>query len=150
MAAYQFVPLPNDGDSIRLLHVQPSSSWAGPMICTLEISKLSDSPSYVALSYTWGSAVHDHVVKVDGLNFPVTESLYSALQLFRHASQTRSTAEGGGSVLWADQISINQADDTERSLQVAMMKRVYETAQSVDVSLGYGPAEKVRLVHELL
>jgi hypothetical protein len=39
-------------------------------------------------------------------------------------------------VLWVDAICINQADDTEKSLQVSLMGQIYRIAEDVAIFLG--------------
>lgn len=149
-APYRFLPLPEDGDSIRLLRVRPAPAYASPVSCALEVARLSDGPAFVSLSYSWGEAVLDRAIAVDGAGVRVTESLDCALRMFRKTGAARGAAEGGGGLLWADQICINQGDDRERSLQVRMMRRIYETSKAVVISFGDGEGDAPVLVNELL
>lgn len=87
---------------------------------------------YDAISYVWGPASFPHTLNVDGSDsLPLTQTLYDALQHFRHRQ--------GIQRLWADAICINQSDLIEKSSQVALMAEIYSTARNVRAFLG--PAE---------
>jgi hypothetical protein len=70
---------------------------------------------------------------VDNKYLSITPSLEAALQHIRHQSEPV--------IIWADQISINQADDDEKNEQVANMGRIYPGATEVIVWLGPGTKE---------
>ena len=91
-------------------------------------------------------AVFTRSILVDGQLLKITETLSSALrglrdrppEHYRHdsddnVSQTRSLQHVQ---LWADAICINQEDRKEKSLQVAMMARIYSMAAGTEVWLG--------------
>jgi hypothetical protein len=64
------------------------------------------------------------------------KALTGALRQFR----SRAAQSGEPLVLWTDAVCINQLDVDERSQQVAMMQRVFESAASVLIWLGEGDA----------
>ncbi|KAE9378437.1 hypothetical protein N431DRAFT_177848 [Stipitochalara longipes BDJ] len=78
--------------SIRLLELQYSNIFNGPIVTTLQTYNLDDTPSFRALSYTWGKPYHDiHTEDVEepsklaatiwcnGKRTPVTQNLLDAL-----------------------------------------------------------------------
>lgn len=95
--------------------------------------------NYEAVSYFWGSDQPDTEINVytvgegksdtlTNYTFRVRANLHSALKQLRLRDIPR--------YLWIDAICINQEDNGERSLQVALMDRVYGEATSVCVWLG--------------
>ncbi|CAJ2505998.1 Uu.00g001280.m01.CDS01 [Anthostomella pinea] len=83
---------------------------------------------YEALSYAWGEPVYSHSLVVDDTVYPITETLYWALQHLRDKKTSR--------YLWIDAICIDQYDLAERSLQVGNMLVIYKKAHRVVVWLG--------------
>lgn len=90
----------------------------------------SESLSYEALSYVWGSQSAGTLksIDVDGQSLPITSNLFDALVSLRDPVQPRT--------LWVDAICINQANNEEKAAQVAMMSRVYRSASQVVIFLG--------------
>jgi hypothetical protein len=135
--AFWYTPLDSGRDEIRVLHVQPhtdgTSPDGSPIICSLETISLNNVPDYVALSYTWGPPHQNplHVIRLEGTTFPVTESLYTALQHLRPASTTDAAL-----TIWIDAACINQFDDLEKADQVRKMRRIYQLASQVLIWLG--------------
>ncbi|KAK3335277.1 heterokaryon incompatibility protein-domain-containing protein [Cercophora scortea] len=119
-------------DSIRLLHLQPASEITAKISIRLSEHRLSDAEPYEALSYTWGALDDLQDITISQANaqytLPVTLNCHSALQRLRLPDRER--------VMWIDAISINQADTTERSAQVALMGRIYSLASGVIIDVG--------------
>ncbi|KAI8269850.1 Heterokaryon incompatibility protein 6, OR allele [Colletotrichum sp. SAR11_239] len=117
---------------------------------TAEAPKLSP---YNALSYTWGSPVatqdpdlHPVTILLNGRSFDVFPNLHDALVWIR----ARNVCD----LYWIDAICINQADTTERGIQVGIMDHIYKLAARVDIWLGSVteddcPAEVSRLVNTM-
>ena len=80
----------------------------------------SEANRYEALSYVWGDARSDCTIIVNGLPLPIGRNLYIALRRLRSRHRKK--------LLWVDAICINQRDDFEKSLQVAMMAEIYGRA----------------------
>jgi Heterokaryon incompatibility protein (HET) len=82
---------------------------------------------------------------LNGHEFPVTRSLWGALQRLR--------SEVLAVLVWADAICINQQDTTERGVQVRKMTSIYRDAHNVAVWLGpeaQGSGDAVALMHDAL
>lgn len=89
---------------------------------------LNDSTVHRALSYTWSPQYPMHVVDCGGFELLVGQNLWQCLRKLRHPSEDRT--------LWIDAVCINQADLAERSQQVQLMRRIYQSAASTVVWLG--------------
>ncbi|KAL8350354.1 hypothetical protein RB598_005596 [Gaeumannomyces tritici] len=137
---YQYEPLTGDR-TIRILYLfQHSPDQIG---CTF-IETPVDNPiePYIALSYTWGTTTTgapptDGVITSDDDELSVTPNLYA----FLNKAVRSSDHPLGERFFWIDQLCINQADDDEKSAQVAMMGAVYQSADEVVVWLGDGDGE---------
>jgi len=94
------------------------------------------TPSYEALSYTWGSLDRPQKILVendDTLNAAMSElfiysNLDEALRYLRYTDAIRT--------LWVDAICINQKDEQERNEKVVKMADIYSYASRVIVWLG--------------
>lgn len=129
--SYQYQPLSSPSTQIRLLELLPGR---GIIQCRLKVTGLWEAEdTYEPISYCWKAYTREHWygsgykekkkqkktrVRVDGADLYITENLHGALRRMRLESRVR--------LLWADAICINQADDEEKSVQVAMMSRIYE------------------------
>jgi hypothetical protein len=81
---------------------------------------LPTCPSFITLSYVWGTQTRDKFILVDGKRLPVTANLYSALEMLS-ASNEFTMDE----LFWVDSICINQADLNERASQVQLMGQIF-------------------------
>lgn len=150
MSSYNYSPLAHARE-IRLIRF--GSSFERPEGRDIQISLLSQhldtSPSYHALSYTWGDPRSSHDSKIQagnypqsqtgnetlsvscaGMPIPVTTNLLMALSNISRSPQLRLQ------LWWIDAVCINQADDKERSAQVSIMGSIYSKASMVVVWLG--------------
>lgn len=126
---FQYVPLRSDNE-IRLVKLSPAKSHE-PITCTLVHAPLgSTNHPYEALSYAWGCAEDQVLIKVNGQPFSVTHNLNTALRYLRKERKDNETT------LWIDAISINQNDEREKTVQVALMTKIYRSADQVIVWLG--------------
>lgn len=100
------------------------------MICNLVEAKLSQNPSYEALSYRWTDPdkKNPDLVFCNGVDFPVGPNLYAALIRFRLADVPRA--------LWVDQLCIKQTDGPEKAQQLLIMGDIYSKAERVLAWLG--------------
>jgi hypothetical protein len=103
-------------------------------------------PIYLALSYVWGDPARTEFVFVNGCTFPVTRNLYEALKAVRDENTTYT--------LWVDAVCINQKDDDEKSHQISLMKKIFESATRTIAFLGTSTKhtdaafEAIQRIHE--
>ena len=146
MEPYVYTPLTKP-NAIRLLKLQEGAE--GDVIeCDVEEVSLDDSPQYEALSYTWNTDIPIHLttkpppqnsntgppepltrpIKCGGRLLTVQLNLYYALEQFRRKPRQVP--------LWVDSICIDQKDNAHKAEQIALMGRIYSTAQHVVIWLG--------------
>jgi hypothetical protein len=150
---------------IRLLRIEPASTPSSEVRYRLTVFPLSQSPEYIALSYTWGPPYPGYGAKdeeeQDNNNQPGEQehqrmheteiSRYQATkQAFCNDKEMSITNnlldflvhcseygdEGLLGYIWIDAICINQVDLPERSHQVNLMAEIYKAASRVVVWLG--------------
>lgn len=126
-----YTPLDRRRREIRLVAILPGK-WSKTVHCTLSIASLNDAPAYEALSYTWGDANDTVPICVNGQPFNATRCLWHALRRLRCTKKRR--------VVWIDALCINQANDEEKSWQVASMGDIYRLCQEAVLFLGESEA----------
>jgi hypothetical protein len=118
-------------NEIRLL--KPLSRSSSSLSFEIIHVSLLSTPSYAALSYTWGPPGDTHSILLNGRRFPMRRNLHDAL-LQIHSSRLVDQ------YLWADAICIQQGENSdalkERSLQITLMRQIYEQAANILVWLG--------------
>ncbi len=109
-------------------------------ICgSLRVADLSHNPSFVALSYVWGSyAVTPHTITYNGCPVSVTENCWEALSHLRKDPDLKDPGrnDDGSIALWIDAICIDQSDEAEKARQIPLMGDIYSKATSVCIWLG--------------
>lgn len=137
----------NQGE-FRLITIYPRQKTDTEDIIRCEIfpSMLSESPDYIALSYTWGdpSDKRKILTKRSNMTLSVSASLESALRALR---DPRSKI-----LVWADALCIDQQNASEKADQVRQMTQIYQNAKSVAIWLG--PQSKgsdlgMELIHQV-
>ena len=160
MARYRYTALKEDkfNREIRILEVLPPSSDAEKEVirCTLTHRPLArrredsrkamlaesahgqhdgaapDPLDYEAVSWTWGQSndfTSIQIWQADAwVTHPVRPNLLKALVHLRYANKART--------LWIDAVCIDQENEKEKDLQVAMMADIYSTATNVCIWLG--------------
>jgi hypothetical protein len=118
--------LPHRRD-IRLLRIESGTGRKGVEI-TLETFKLDLDTQFTALSYVWGDVTSQYEIVCNGHRVQITRNLWGVL------SQLRK--QQFDCLLWVDAICINQKDESEKSVQVAMMRDIYKRAANVIFWLG--------------
>jgi hypothetical protein len=103
-------------DQIRILDLLPGKE-EDEVECELRVVTLG-AEEYEAVSYVWGDLLQGKIIKVDGIEQAVTESLYTALHRLRNSDSKR--------FLWVDQLCINQWDKKEKTHQVNLMREIYK------------------------
>ncbi|KAI1092525.1 hypothetical protein F5B19DRAFT_502241 [Rostrohypoxylon terebratum] len=89
---------------------------------------LDEVGQYTAISYQWGSELKPHHIKTERGLIPITRSLYTALKRLRDPKSPI--------VIWADAVCIDQENHHEKSIQLHLMKDIFQTAKSVCAWLG--------------
>lgn len=122
---------PLEDDEIRLLSVRGGLSFY--LTCVLERVKIpiEDQGDYSALSYTWGPPSDRARAVPISINGDVT-SVWPNL----HAALIAIWSQDARMKIWADALSIDQQNDSERSEQVSLMSRIFGMARTVVVWLG--------------
>ena len=123
-------------NTFRLLSFPTTNS--NEIKCRLTDHPYASPPPYIALSYVWGAEIPPQ--SIDCTNdsasayapLSITASLYSALTSLQGSLELP---------LWVDAICINQANATEKSEQIPLMKNIYSNARQVLVWLGKGNPE---------
>ena len=126
MSHYQYTDL-KDRNTFRVILFR-AGAWRQPLAGDVVIASLKDDVQYVALSYVWGSDETPHMLSTLNGKIPITDSLNSALHCLR--SPERDV------LLWADAVCINQAKNSEKSLQVRLMREIHSKAEQVYAYLG--------------
>lgn len=132
LSPYVHLPLPHDGNFIRLLHLKPASDARAPIRATLTIDRLRPEIFYEALSYCWGDLSVSESINVDGKILAVTTNLAAALRSLRRSVERR--------VIWIDAICINQSNIEEKNRQVSLMREIY--AHSCITIVWQGPSDE--------
>lgn len=139
--------------TIRLL-IPQGHSPDGRLCYKFAVESLESDTRYAALSYVWGSlkTPNPDYILLDGARCSVTPNLLCALEMVEDAmlKNTQITATQPP-LIWADQLCINQADNAEKSEQVALMGELYAGAQTVYICLGAPETarEAVHLITEV-
>jgi hypothetical protein len=131
---FVYEPLDLEQSQIRLLKLLPGNGRQRIECASFTASLEEKGFTYEALSYTWGSKHTTDTILLDGKPFLVTSNLNDALRRLRHPDESRT--------LWVDAICINQQDNTERSQQVGLMRRIYNQASKVVIWLGSRKCDK--------
>jgi heterokaryon incompatibility protein (HET) len=118
--------------SIRLLVLYPGSP-SEPLRGTIQHTVVRDESTmipvkYEAISYSWGSGSKSCSILLDGCQMPLTATLFNALVCLRFPHKER--------ILWADALCINQENNKEKDIQIALMPEIYTCAIRVLVHLG--------------
>lgn len=106
---YSLLPLSREKREIRLMQLLASDKEDSPIECKLYVVSRDDGPIYTALSYAWGHPGDIAMIKVNGLDWFVRESLHSALKHLRKPDEHVT--------IWADAIcrSIQAGQSKPRS-----------------------------------
>lgn len=117
---------PLRGANVRLIKIVPDVGFSVLKIHLVEINL--NGAVFEALSYVWGDQTEKRPIKCNGKRLDIGANLYDALLERRRRKIT--------TLLWADQISINQKDTDEKTRQVRLMRDVYARAVQVTIWLG--------------
>ena len=139
--------------SIRILYIDSASAEA--IKVRLEVVDLKNQPRYDCLSYTWDDPLYhdltqpryvkerqtsrEQIVDItcNGTPWKITRNLRAAL--LRLAKGSLDSVDDGFEQqggLWIDALCIDQKNNEEKGVQIAMMTRIFQSAQTVIVWLG--------------
>lgn len=139
---FQFRPLDQTTQQIRLLRLLPKSSEAATdtIACEIKPFNIADAPPFSALSWAWGNSYGiEENICINDATFKVTNpSLLDALKHLRRYFNHPTSPAAAPEWIWIDALCINQEDREERSGQVLMMVAIYEQATNVISWLGSG------------
>jgi len=129
---FSYPSLPNPGTYFRLLQVQVEE--AGDDIeCSISIHDIEAAPSYIAISYTWGTQADSKTILVDGQKLSVRPNChYTLKQAHRQIAEIPDMPR----YIWIDAICIDQGDRREKNEQVEMMGKIYQQAAHVFACVG--------------
>lgn len=133
LSRYGFPPLPSR-QHIRVLLLSPARRWGHPLHGFLQVQDLDGRPHYEALSYTWsdesGNASLERRMYIGPAwdVIPITRSCSRALRRLRLEEIIRP--------IWVDAVCINQLNNSEKSRQIALMRRIYARSIRCVVNLG--------------
>lgn len=120
-------PLANAETQIRLLRFLPECN-DDHLFLEQNTWDMDSLPKYNAISYAWGDPGNPVAVKVNGSMLCVRQNCaYALWQAWLHFRKAR---------IWIDSICINQSNNAEKSLQVAIMGDIYSKAEQVLICIG--------------
>ncbi|KAK7716344.1 hypothetical protein SLS64_003498 [Diaporthe eres] len=128
--AYSYDDLHNVEFRLIILRPEKRDDPEDIVRCDMFTCPLRNPPPYIALSYAWGDLSDTRKILMGraDITIHVSASLESALRALRDPRKSI--------LVWADAISINQQDQSEKAEQVRLMTRIYQKADLVAIWLG--------------
>jgi hypothetical protein len=83
---------------------------------------LSETPPFIAMSYTWDNQARDRNILIDNSVLKVIENVHTMLPYLIGNIEEN--------YFWIDGICINQDDIEEKNIQVSLMADIYTRADS--------------------
>ena len=96
--SFRYPSLHANQDTFHLLVLLPLKKSGMNVECRIGLARLDDQVAFKALSYVWGNPHGTRNIRLDGIDFPVTENLHSALRRLRYKGNGRPR------VLWVVRI----------------------------------------------
>ena len=127
---FEYPAINSSAGEIRLLRIKKGLFRSDIVECDIITTSLGRGQEFQALSYRWGSGKMSDVMLCNGKRLYIYPSLNAALKTFRESPMLRDQ------LLWSDAVSIDQANKTEVSEQILLMRRIYTEATGVFVHLG--------------
>ena len=127
---FEYPAINSFAGEIRLLRIKKGLFRSDIVECDIITTSLGRDQEFQALSYRWGSGKMSDVMLCNGKRLYIYPSLNAALKTFRESPMLRDQ------LLWSDAVSIDQANKTEVSEQILLMRRIYTEATGVFVHLG--------------
>ncbi|KAK7987165.1 hypothetical protein PG988_002153 [Apiospora saccharicola] len=123
----RYQPLSSSVKEIRLITIEPNREYTAPIHAGIRSVPLNELPPYTALSYSWGESGKKKRIAIGHSHLRITKSLLQALRRLRNKKI---------SVLWIDQICINQKYEEEKQYQIKLMKLIFRRADVVIAWMG--------------
>lgn len=138
---YNYKPLKHPRE-IRLLEIAPGSDDI-PLAGKIRHVSVDTKHSFWALSYCWGvlTPLAPHFFQTAEGSIRITASLHSALISMREKGIT--------TLVWADAICINQQDSIEKSVQIRLLRTIYQSAKRVIAWIGNEDANSYQAIEAL-
>ncbi|CAG9988027.1 unnamed protein product [Clonostachys byssicola] len=127
MQTYRHQRLDDARSQIRLLKLHPGTGKLSGEIFAVRLES-SAYPQYEPISYCWGSQKNQQVIVLDGLPFSIGRNLYAALKRLRYKDSAR--------VLWCDVLCIDQSNTAEKSVQIPLMRQIFQKGSRTLIWLG--------------
>jgi hypothetical protein len=126
---FEYQPIDATGE-IRILVLQPAHEFSDPLETTTFVRNVADydSAPYACVSYSWGTVHRYTKLRCNDQYIQITTHVSTMLHYLRSATKPVH--------LWIDAVCINQADESEKAVQVQSMGRIYSRASEVLVWLG--------------
>jgi hypothetical protein len=121
-------PLRSPKSEIRLIHIKPSDVKNDEIECMVSTHALNKAPPFAAISYTWGDMASMRDIRLNDKHLSIGENSWLVLWQARLHKIPLP--------VWIDVLSINQADECEKSSQVGIMASIYAAAKFTCVGLG--------------
>jgi hypothetical protein len=127
--SFRYTPLEDNSKRIRLCEVFLPGSRHGPLIINLKEHALDAvADQFDALSYVCGDPTGPKFpVILNGKRHTINRNVRTQL--------CRILKLGWNGMMWVDALSIDQTNDTERSVQVNLMNRIYGGAHEVFIGV---------------
>ena len=129
LPSFKYSEINSLAGEIRLLRVKKALFRSDIVECDIITKTLGQGQEFQALSYRWGSGQMSDVMLCDGKRLHIYPSLNAALKTYRESGLREQ-------LLWSDAVSIDQANKTEVSEQILLMRSIYTEATGVFVHLG--------------
>ncbi|KAL0935662.1 heterokaryon incompatibility [Colletotrichum truncatum] len=130
---FQYVALSNPKTELRLLRIlEADEGGTDGLNCELTTWPIKSSPTFHAISYTWGNTKITKPIVINGKQAFVGENCHYALK----QAHSSGLNPGGDYYLWIDSICINQEDIKEKNEQVKGISAIYEHADIVLACVG--------------
>ena len=143
---FEYPAINSSAGEIRLLRIKKGLFRSDVVECDIITTSLGRDQEFQALSYRWGSGEMSDVMLCNGKRLYIYPSLNAALKTFRESPMLRDQ------LLWSDAVSIDQANKSEVSEQILLMRMIYTEATGVFVHLGLAEREMslgLDLMHRL-
>ena len=137
---FSYQPLRNHRE-IRLLELFPGRDEM-PLEGIIHHVSVDSPGEYWAISYVWGPHPKPFYFQTGEGKIPITVSLHGALRCIRDREVS--------TLLWADAICIDQEKCLEKSIQIRLMKTIFQSAEGIIAWLGEEKDNSDRAIETLL